>query len=250
MTFTTFYDKKINSAQYWDEGYLFPIPVFTPERVKRIYDEAIAVNPKNLFINPHLNYSWAMDVALEPALLNGVSQILGPNLLIHSSSFFIKMPGEPSFVCWHQDTAYKGMTPADDYLTAWISITDSQELNGCMRFIQNSHTRGKIPFELKTYENNMLVMGYTTVLDYDKETIIDVTLKAGEVSFHHGFMVHGSEPNQSQNPRMGYAIRFITPELRSKQGFPAAVLACGCDQNQLTRNSIPRKNELLKIENK
>jgi hypothetical protein len=58
--------------------------------------------------------------------------------------------------------------------------------------------------------------------------VIDVVLKPGEMSLHDSDILHGSNPNGSLEKRVGFAIRFMTPEahLRSRT-VPVAVLARG-----------------------
>jgi hypothetical protein len=49
------------------------------------------------------------------------------------------------------------------------------------------------------------------------------------MSLHDVFVIHGSKPNLSKEKRVGFAIRFVTPEARPRQGRPPAVLARGRD---------------------
>ncbi|HEY8411416.1 MAG TPA: hypothetical protein VIK76_08435, partial [Pyrinomonadaceae bacterium] len=39
---------------------------------------------------------------------------------------------------------------------------------------------------------------------------VDVTLQPGEMSLHHTNVVHGSNPNGSAGPRIGFIVRFVT----------------------------------------
>ena len=43
----------------------------------------------------------------------------------------------------------------------------------------------------------------------DESLAVDVELRAGQMSFHDVFLVHGSEPNHSPNPRRGMTLRFM-----------------------------------------
>jgi non-haem Fe2+, alpha-ketoglutarate-dependent halogenase len=38
-------------------------------------------------------------------------------------------------------------------------------------------------------------------------------LQPGEMSLHHIGIIHGSNPNRSDKPRIGIAVRYITPEV-------------------------------------
>ena len=43
-----------------------------------------------------------------------------------------------------------------------------------------------------------------------EQPLIDVVLKPGEMSLHHTNIVHGSNPNTSDGPRIGFIVRFVT----------------------------------------
>jgi hypothetical protein len=57
--------------------------------------------------------------------------------------------------------------------------------------------------------------------------LIDVVLGAGEMSLHDPEIAHGSIPNRSEHKRVGFVIRYITPEARPLHGRPTVILARG-----------------------
>ena len=58
------------------------------------------------------------------AILDAVEDILGPNLLVWSSSLFIKEAHDPSYISWHQDSTYWGLSHPD-VVTAWLALSVS-----------------------------------------------------------------------------------------------------------------------------
>jgi ectoine hydroxylase-related dioxygenase (phytanoyl-CoA dioxygenase family) len=44
---------------------------------------------------------------------------------------------------------------------------------------------------------------------YDEADAVDLVLKAGQISLHDVFLLHGSEANTSPNPRRGLTMRFM-----------------------------------------
>ena len=78
--------------------------------------------------------------------------------------------------------------------------------------------------------NNMLGTGSTTTVAFYEARAVDVVLLAGEMSFHHASVVHGSGPNRSAGNRVGFAIRYVAPEVRQRRGHFAVVLARGRDR--------------------
>ena len=59
---------------------------------------------------------------------------------------------------------------------------------------------------------------------------VDLILKPGEISLHHIKLVHGSEPNTSDDRRIGMAIRYIPPHVRQLKVSDSAILVRGKDK--------------------
>jgi ectoine hydroxylase-related dioxygenase (phytanoyl-CoA dioxygenase family) len=82
----------------------------------------------------HLLLTWVDEIVRSPRVLDAVESIVGPDILVWGTSFFIKEPRNASFVSWHQDLTYWGLEPAD-IVTAWIALSESTSQNGAMRVI-------------------------------------------------------------------------------------------------------------------
>jgi ectoine hydroxylase-related dioxygenase (phytanoyl-CoA dioxygenase family) len=135
-----------------------------------------------------------------PRLLEAASQIIGPDLLVWSTGFFIKEPGSKSYVSWHQDLNYWGLD-GDDEVTAWYALTPAAVENGCMRFVPGSHRRKDVPHVDKFAPDNLLTRGQELAVEVDETSAVDVTLRAGQASFHHGHLFHASGPNATNQRR-------------------------------------------------
>ena len=57
----------------------------------------------------HFVLEWVDALTREPGILDAVERVLGPDLLAWNTSWFIKMPGDATYVSWHQDGAYWGI---------------------------------------------------------------------------------------------------------------------------------------------
>ncbi len=77
----------------------------------------------------------------------------------------------------------------------------------------------------------MLGTALSVAADVDESFAVDVRLGAGEMSFHHVDIVHGSGPNESDGPRIGFAIRYTTPEVSQQRSHHEVVLARGSDRH-------------------
>src|SRR5262245_11760127 len=72
----------------------------------------------------HLYFPWACELATHPKVLDAVEDMLGPNILIHSSTIFAKYAGDQKFISWHQDSHYWRLSEPR-LVSAWIALTDS-----------------------------------------------------------------------------------------------------------------------------
>ncbi|MGH7303870.1 MAG: phytanoyl-CoA dioxygenase family protein, partial [Candidatus Rokuibacteriota bacterium] len=121
---------------YRRDGLHFPVPVLTPDEARGLRRRLEAVAAQHggrlgaeLRQKPHLLLTWLADLVRHPAILDAVEDVLGPNLLVWSASFFIKEARDPAYVSWHQDATYWGLS-APDVLTAWVAFTDATVENG------------------------------------------------------------------------------------------------------------------------
>jgi hypothetical protein len=152
-----------------------------------------------------------------PRLIDAVSQIIGPDVLVWSCGFFIKEPGSKSFVSWHQDLNYWGLD-GDDEVTAWYALTPATVENGCMRFVPGSHRKKDVAHVDSFAPDNLLTRGQEIAVDVDEASAVNVVLRAGQVSFHHGHMFHASGPNTTSERRLGVAIRYVAPSMKQTSG--------------------------------
>jgi hypothetical protein len=152
-----------------------------------------------------------------PRLIDAVSQILGPDLLAWGSGLFIKEPASPSFVSWHQDLTYWGLDEANE-VTAWVALSPSTVESGCMRFVPGSHLKRLVPHVDSFAKDNLLTRGQEIAVEVDEENAVDIVLRPGQASLHHGHLFHASGPNRSSVRRVGVAIRYITPSMKQVSG--------------------------------
>jgi len=205
------------------DGIVFPIPVLPLEKTAEYRTcfaelEQVAGQPLARVGHPAMHFAWAYRLATEPAVLDAVEEVLGPDLLLAGSLVLCKYPRDPAFVSWHQDNYYSNLhlTPS---LSAWIALGDSTVENGCMQVVPGSHHVGVLPHEEKGNVNNLLKLGQEIQVDVNKADAVDVVLREGEMSLHHSAIIHGSGPNRSDTQRLGFIVRFVTSayDLASQQ---------------------------------
>ena len=183
---------------------------------------------ETLHLKGHLYLDWAWRLARHPRLIGAVADIAGPDLFIMASRFWIKDPQDHKFVSWHQDHAYFGLKPPT-IITAWLALSEVTRHNGCMRLIPGSHRGGTFKHVEIDDKNNLLSRGQT-LTNVDENSAVDIVLKPGELSLHHGHVFHSSEPNLSDDRRIGFALMFIPAHVESTIGRRAATLVSGEDR--------------------
>lgn len=201
--------------QYERDGIAHPIRVMSAAEAQRFRSgfeklESYLSHKLRYVAMTHLYLRWAFDLATWPNILNAVEQILGPDLLIQGTLILCKHANDPSFVTWHQDFnyAFQNSSPT---VSAWVALSSSTSRSGCMRVIPNSHKKGILPHCDTVVENNIL----TYSVNVDESRSMDIELSAGEMSLHQANIVHGSSPNQSDDKRIGFIIRFVTPQFKN-----------------------------------
>ena len=229
--------KKINFFK--NNGYLFPIKVMEEkeaflyrtalENYEKSQGSAISGIDKH---KSHLLFSWVNEIVHNKNILDSVEDILGPNILCWSSSFFIKEANENSFVSWHQDAQYWGLEP-DDVVTAWVAISDASLETGPMEVIPKSHKWQNLEHKETFNEKNLLTRGQELNIKTSEYNTIAMPLKPGEISLHHVKLAHSSRTNKTNDRRIGIAIRYTTPQVKQTKADKekdTALLVRGKDQ--------------------
>jgi len=222
--------------RYWHEGYYFPLRAIPAAEARAVRSKLEAHEAKSggplkgsLRHKSHLLFTWLWDLVRHPGIVDPVEDLLGPNLLCWSTSFFIKEARDPAFVSWHQDATYWGLS-STDVVTAWVALSPSTLESGAMRVVPGSHNE-QVKHRDTFKEGNLLTRGQEVMVDVDGANAVDLLLEPGEMSLHHVRIIHGSEPNRAADRRIGFAIRYIRTSVRQTIGpRDSATLVRGVDE--------------------
>jgi non-heme Fe2+,alpha-ketoglutarate-dependent halogenase len=236
--------------EYRSRGYRFPLRAFSAEEAGGLLDRLRATQARlggplsgRMNQKPHLLLPWADAVVRHPAVLDAVEGVIGPDILCWSSQFFMKGAGDPSFVSWHQDGTYWGLS-SPDVVTAWIAFTPSVPESGCMRVVPGTHL-APVPHTDTFAPANLLSRGQEVAVDVPDGAAVDIVLQPGEMSLHHVLIVHGSEPNKASWPRIGFAVRYVPTHVHRLGGEKdSALLVRGTDRHGNFEHEIPPQAEL------
>ena len=220
---------------YRRQGYLFPLRALAPDETAPMrasldaFERAEGTSVGALHLKGHLCFRWSWRLARRAAILDAVEDLIGPDILVFASKFWIKRARDGGFVSWHQDSAYFGLDP-HDLVTAWVALTDSTPGNGCMRVIPGSHLAAA-QTHVETFDDKNLLARGQAIEGIDETAAVDLVLGAGEFSLHHERTVHGSLPNHGDGPRIGLALFYIPTSVRSTLGRRTAALVRGVDDH-------------------
>lgn len=134
--------------------------------------------------------------------------------------FLNKRPGKQDAVfAWHQDMAYcpgpeaLGVTRTDT-CTFSLAIDNSDEANGCLRYVAGSgrakSLRAHEPLSGNRDEGHALTVNVNT----GKEDIRLAPAKRGSITIHDEWVVHGSAGNKcSDRQRRTYVVAFRAKQI-------------------------------------
>ena len=145
-------------------------------------------------------------------VLDAVEDLIGPDILIFNATFFIKNPGTDQITARHQDATYFGMQPyGHDGVDRAVRVSAE---SGCMNFVVGSSGFGQLYHAPQTVAGSVNHGSQTIAEPFDDTNVAAAPLKAGEFSFHHTLVIHSSEPNRSQDRRIGFGISYIPAHVR------------------------------------
>lgn len=202
-------------------GYIKGIPIFNEAEIAdhRQYFDALLENVLSQggssysIISAHMKYGKVYDLLTHPKIVACIKDLLGENVIGWGAHYFCKMPHDPKTVGWHQDAGYWPLTPSKT-VTVWLAIDDATVENGAMRFIAGSHHLGHLtPRQRRPEEKSVLGQIVEDAEQYGD--LVDVELKAGEISIHTDLLLHGSNANPSPKRRCGLTLRYCTSDVRA-----------------------------------
>jgi non-haem Fe2+, alpha-ketoglutarate-dependent halogenase len=217
---------------YRQQGILYPLRALPSGEAAALharYEAQAAFIKGRNNQKPHLLFTWLDALVRDPRIVDAVESLLGPNLFCWSAQFFAKPAGDAAYVSWHQDATYWGLS-TPDVATAWVALTPSTRESGCMQVVPGTH-RAQVPHEDRFDDANLLSRGQEVAVEVDPATVVNVELQPGEMSLHHVLLFHGSEPNRSAWPRIGFAIRYVPTHVRQLSPIrDSALLVRGHDE--------------------
>jgi ectoine hydroxylase-related dioxygenase (phytanoyl-CoA dioxygenase family) len=227
---------------FYENGYLAGIRILNEPQLERLMDDLAQLMSSEYandvrFYEYHRNESpddsktlfhalgaWRLsepfhDLIFHRTIAAVATQLLKGPVRFWHDQLFVKPAGDGAVVAWHQDYSYWTRTKPVAHLTCWIGLDDSTSENGCLHYVPGSHRWNLLP-------RTDLAGDMTAVLEVLTEeqrrefAPVAVELKAGEASFHHPMMLHGSYENRSERPRRAAVINLFSDGVVSESDEP------------------------------
>ena len=154
----------------------------------------------NRISTPLARSTDVLKVYANPRLLRAVEALYGPDWVPFAESIVIKLPHVGAPFAWHQDGRFATGEVAERGVNFGIYLYDSDESNGCLYVVPDSHRGGRVDIAAQVAAHGARLPGS-----------IPVPVAAGDVIVHSRNLVHGSFTNRSPEQRVtvyfGYHAR-------------------------------------------
>lgn len=203
----------IHQKEFDDNGFVMIPSLLSNEQADelfRLYNTTLAEHTE--IDIPFITTSHSNDHALIRKVDGMIAGIFEPevkkvlaNYKLLFSNFLIKTQGPDSETPPHQDITF-----VDEHnfpsVSIWVPLCDTDEKNGCMRFVKGSH---KFLFTLRP--THQYPWTYENVRAEVEKHLSSYPCKKGDAFiFHHG-VIHASYPNSTATPRVA-AVLAAYPE--------------------------------------
>ena len=133
----------------------------------------------------HLDRADVRALCMDPAIIDLVRRIIGNDVMLWMSTFWIKTVGDPD-TPWHQDVWFwDGSIPT---ITVWVALTRAHKDTGCLRFLPGSGTE-ILPH---TVPKGPAGLGYVSSVPVDDAKEVCGELDAGEFVAFNERVLHRS----------------------------------------------------------
>ena len=213
-------------SQYRSQGCVIPgfmLPAPQVQQMVTALDELIRRNPgvrPEKLVSAHVEGGadgntegvrgsrQFLDLAMDPALVELVSGVIGPDIVLWGCHVFCKPAGDGFETPWHQDGHYWPIRPLAT-CTVWLALEPSTRANGCLRVIPGSHRGQQLFDHLHEDRNDVTLNQRLAPQTFDESTAVNLELQPGQMSLHDVYMIHGAAANRSTQRRTGVALRYM-----------------------------------------
>lgn len=192
---------------YHQNGYHIAENIFTAAECAQLIAAAQTLTnaQNNTFrpqMMPHREQPLYLESLRKPGLVKIMNQLVNGLATGLQTEFFFCKPGTRGFSL-HQDNFFVE-APIDAFASAWIALTDTYAEKGGLIVYPGSHKEGLLPVRKlnlpKEIAQDPNANNEETMVP-EKYQPINARVPQGAVLFIHGHVVHGSNPNQTNEWR-------------------------------------------------
>jgi ectoine hydroxylase-related dioxygenase (phytanoyl-CoA dioxygenase family) len=141
-------------------------------------------------------------LALQPALMEVVTRLLGAEPELFQDMALLKPPGIGREKPWHQDHAYFNLPEGTPVVGVWIALDEATAANGTMVFLPGGHRDGPKPhFQRRDWQ-----LCDTEIPEGGK---VVVPLPRGGAVIFDGLVPHGTPNNTTSTRRRALQFHFV-----------------------------------------
>jgi ectoine hydroxylase-related dioxygenase (phytanoyl-CoA dioxygenase family) len=144
----------------------------------------------------------------DPRIFDTVTELIGPALGAQSMFYF--KPPTARGQGLHQDNLYLRAHP-ETCIAAWIAIDDCDAENGALVVVPGTHAMEVVCPDVPADLTQSFSAGPVVAVP-DGLSVVQTEMRAGDVLFFHGSLVHGSKPNTSASRFRRSLILHYIPE--------------------------------------
>ena len=222
--------------QYKSEGYVVAPRLFAQEEIAFIIDHFMALNaaghgndldrpyllgaddPLKAYmriIHPHRFDRFSLSWLLDERLRKWTTDLLGREPYAAQTMFYFKPPGARGQAL-HQDQTPLRVHPGT-CLAAWMAVDDCDEDNGCLQIVPRTQDLPRLC--LVEADMSQSFSGNQVPIPPGSQPV-PVIMKAGDVVFFNGQVIHGSYPNRSAGRfRRSLIAHYVVGEAEKVNAF-------------------------------
>ncbi|MBA2479277.1 MAG: phytanoyl-CoA dioxygenase family protein [Planctomycetes bacterium] len=169
-----------------------------------------------------IDNAWKSDPAIAAAVTDErighiAAQLVRANgIRLWHDQYLRKPAAGGKIVTWHQDWMFWQCIDRCRTVTCWIALADVTSESGPMLFLAGSHHLG-LQMQAKPGD---WTGEHLSPPPADGQRVVPVVMRAGQVSFHHGLLMHGSDRNHSDTDRVSLVTHVMADDCAYRPGMP------------------------------
>jgi 2-oxoglutarate-dependent dioxygenase len=210
---------------YQEHGYLMLPGYIEREHVEGLREEAFQVLEANGMSRERLaraestgdklrqHFDYLKGSRLD-GLINGenglaaASRLIGGKAVRYLPFTAIKAGGGGGQFHFHQDNNYTQHEPAIGSINIWVALVDMSPENGCLQIVPDSHKDGVLDWEDAGDGDTH------RKVKIDPKEFLPLRMQAGDAVAFTRLTVHGSGPNNTDRPRVAYALQYHREDVK------------------------------------